>query len=276
MNDLLNNPAIQAGVAPFLVALVVAVLLCRTRLLGLAVGAAFIVVVALVLGFSFESLTASRKLVLVGIATIAVIAVLELLKVPAHGRLRGVLAVAAAVAAVWVLVRLLSQQPGEVAALWGVASMVFMMLMVESSITAGANDPVHSASAGLMLGLCAGALAFLGASASLAQVGIALGAGAGAALLIQMVINRRAPAGWTLALPVGVIGSLVGLLAVFSASLRWWCLLPMLAIPWATRLVPVSDRPLWITAVLTSLAAAIPLVLAVALAWFTGGLPSSS
>ncbi|MES2976747.1 MAG: hypothetical protein V4757_24275 [Pseudomonadota bacterium] len=271
MDEFLSNPAVQAGVLPFVVSLVVAAALCRTRLMALAVAAAFFTVVALVLGFSFESLTATRKLVLAGIGTTAAILVIEGMKLPANTASRAALAAFAAAAAVWMLIRVLAQQPTGAAWLSGAAVVVFMALMVESSIRAVEGDTVRGASTGLMLGLCAGALALLGASASAAQIGIALGAGSGGALLVQMVLNRRTPAGWTMALPAGLIGSLAAVLAVFTGSLRWWCLVPMLAIPWAARLVPPGDRPVWLTAIFTSLAAAVPLLAAVALAWFTGG-----
>ena len=92
---------------------------------------------------------------------------------------------------------------------------------------------MRSSSAALILGLGAGALALLGASAMLAQIGIALGAASGATLLVQMIAGRRAPVGWTLALPASVIAALVGLLSVFTGELRWYCLLPTLAVPWA-------------------------------------------
>jgi hypothetical protein len=50
-------------VAPLLAALCVAVALRRSRLLGLAVGAAFATVIMRTIGFTFESLTSSRKMV---------------------------------------------------------------------------------------------------------------------------------------------------------------------------------------------------------------------
>ena len=68
----------------------------------------------------------------------------------------------------------------------------------------------------------------------MAQAGIAIGASAGAVLLIQMLTGKPAPLGWTLALPANVVAGLVGLLAVFTGALPWYCLLPTLAIPWAT------------------------------------------
>ena len=94
----------------------------------------------------------------------------------------------------------------------------------------------------------------MGASALLAQIGIAVAAGSGAMLLVLMFGRQRASAGWTLVIPAAVIAGLVGLLAVFTGSLPWFCLLPTLAIPWATRLVPVERHPPWLAAVLTALA----------------------
>ena len=77
MNDILQNPAVQAGVLPFAAALVVAALLRNTRQLGLAIAAGFLCAVALTMGFGFESLTSLKKLVLVGIAAAALGAMLE-------------------------------------------------------------------------------------------------------------------------------------------------------------------------------------------------------
>ena len=104
----------------------------------------------------------------------------------------------------------------------------------------------------------------------MAQVGIAVGASSGAVLLIQMLTARRLPVGWTLALPASVLAGLVGLLAVFTASLPWYCLIPTLAIPWATRLYPRGkSKPIWLSAFLMAFLALIPVLVAVALAWFT-------
>ena len=68
MGELLSNPAVQAGAAPFAAALVVALALQPLRLGGLAVTAAFLVAMQLVSGIQFSPLTATRKLVLLAIA----------------------------------------------------------------------------------------------------------------------------------------------------------------------------------------------------------------
>ena len=68
MRELLNHPAVQGGLAPFVVALIVAELLQRMRLSGLAIIAGFAATVYLVSGFAFDPLTASRKIVLLTLA----------------------------------------------------------------------------------------------------------------------------------------------------------------------------------------------------------------
>ncbi len=149
------------------------------------------------------------------------------------------------------------------------------MIVLVASGFAVREDPVRSASAALLLGLGAGVLSLLGASVTLTQVGIAIGAGAGAVLLVQMVTGRRAPAGWTLTLPATVVAGLLGLLSVFTGELRWYYLVPLLAVPWAARLVPAGHGPVWRSAIVTSLAALVPTALAVAVAWM-GGAASSA
>ena len=267
MDELLANPAVQAGVAPFAVALVVSAALFRSRLLGLALVAAFVTAVALTVGYSFESLTAVRKLILVGLVSGVLVLAIELASAPASARIRAALALALAAAAVWVVWRVLQQQEAAKIALFGAGVALYAAVLLESSLRAAA-DVISGAVTSLILGLAAGALGILGASALLGQMGIATAAGAGAVLVVQAVTLRRSPSGWTVALPGAVIAALVLLLAVFTGSLPWYCLLPTLAVPWATRVLAPGRRGVWLTAATTGLAAAVPAGIAVALAWF--------
>jgi hypothetical protein len=265
IDDLLQNPAVQAGAIPFLVALAVSAMLARTRFLAIAQLAGFLSLVALAIGFSFESLTATKRLVLIGIGTGAAALLLEL-----RGRLTrpwvvGVSLVVAA-ASIWMLWRLLAQKDAGAAALAGGLAFLYVFAMGASMLEVGA-DPVRGASAGLMVGLGTGALAVLGASAVLGVVGVSLGAAAGATLLVQMLRGKPAATGATISLPAGAIAALAGVLAVASASLPWYVLIPVVAAPWATRLVPPTVQPLWLRAFLSALAALVPVIAAVALAW---------
>ena len=270
MNQLLANPAIQAGVAPFLAALLVAAPLRGGRLLGLAIAAGFVVVIGLTIGFSFESLTSTRKLVLVGFAAATGALGIELAALAPARALRGGLATAAAVSAVWVALRILQQRETGTALLWGAAAAIYLALLTESALQVG-DDGVRASATGLALGLGTGGLALLGASALMAQVGIAIGAAAGATLLVQMVSGTRAQPGWTLGLVAAIVCGMAGLIAVFTGALPWYCLLPTLATPWASRLVPPGARPVWLTSIFSAVVALIPMLLAVGLAWFTAG-----
>jgi hypothetical protein len=275
MNELLQNPAVQSGVAPFVAALIVAIPLRRSRFMGIAQVAGFLTVAALAIGFSFESLTSTKKLVLLGAGTALVVAVLELHREAALGlreRLLMVLLIGAS--CVWMLWRLLAQMQAPAAMLASVLAIAYVSALVDSTLLVS-NDPVRGAATGLMVGLGTGALAVLGASAVLGLIGIAVGASAGATLLVQMVTGRPARLGLTIALPACSIAGFVGVLAVMGASLPWFCLLPLLASPWATRLVPTNSRPVWQSAFLTALAALVPLLAAVGLAWFAAG-PSAN
>lgn len=270
MQDLLQNPAVQAGVLPFVAALLVAAALRNTRQLGLAIAAGFLCAVALTMGFGFESLTSLKKLVLVGIAAAALGVVLELTTEQPRPVHRAFVAAAACIATLWVLQRILLQRDALALTLAGLGAAVYCVALLAGGERAG-RDPVCAAATALVLGLASGALALLGASAQLAQLGIALGAGAGAALLVQMLCAASAPVGWTLGLSAQIIAGLIGLLAVATGSLPWYCLLPIPLVAWAAHLAPRAARPVWQRAVLSVLFAIVPALLAVALAWFTAG-----
>src|SRR5258706_4021617 len=68
MQDLLNNPAVQGGFAPFVIALVAALALFAMRLAGLAVVAALGTAVYLIGGFAFPPASAQQKILLISLA----------------------------------------------------------------------------------------------------------------------------------------------------------------------------------------------------------------
>lgn len=263
MDGLFDHPAVQAGIAPFLVALATAWPLSRTRLLGLATGAAFTIAVALTVGFSFLASTSLQKLVVVEMLLIALIAPLELLAVRiASVRLRMGLAGAAGLSAVWVAWRVLKQQELATALLAG-ASAVFFVAALAYTAGAAEEDTAPSSASALVLALGSGALALAGASALLAQLGIATAAGAGAAWLAQALRQKSAPPGHTLALPAHVAAGLVGTLAVTTGSLPWYGLLPMLAVPACARIKSMQGRAFWLRSLVATAMASIPMLLAV-------------
>lgn len=237
--------------------------------MGIAQVAGFLTVAALAIGISFESLTAIKKLVLIGTGTALVVAVFELNRhSESEWRERSAIAFLLAASCVWMIWRLLAQMDIPAALLASVLAIVYVSALVDSTILVG-SDPVRGAATGLMLGLGTGVLAVLGASAVLGLIGIAVGASAGATLLVQMITGRPAQVGRTISLPASSIAGFAGVLAVMSASLPWFCLIPLLLSPWATRLVPLGSQAVWLRAFLTALAALVPVLIAIGIAWFS-------
>lgn len=262
MQDLLNHPAVQGGVAPFIAGLVVAGVLGPLRAGGLAAGAGFVTAVFLVSGFQFSPLTATRKLILLGMLAplIGLVADLAFKPTRATGPVLGAISGAAAV---WVFIGVLQQKrPAEAALLGGAVGLLTAWLV---AATHSLRDrPVRLGAAGLFLGLGAGVAALLAASANLALYGIALGAGAGGYLLVQMLQGRAMPGGASFALTVGVVSGLLMGGSWFLASLPWIALPVLALIPLAAHAPLPARAPVWGQAILASFYAAIP----AAAAWF--------
>ncbi len=270
MQELLHHPAVQGGLVPFVVALAAAELLQRLRLSGLAIAIGFAATVYLVSGFSFEPLTASRKIVLIALTAPVVAIVLTLFNA---SWVRPLLAAAGGGAAIWVAERILAQQAAANLFLWsaGIALYAGWLVFWTDKLNA---EPVRAGSAGLALGLGTGVAALSGASALLGLYGMALGAASGAYLLIQMVSNSRLPCGHTFTLPLALVAGLTGCLAVLTAQLPWYALIPLGAIPPVALFVPVSEKPgLWVQSVLLSAATLACAAGAVYLTWRVAGAP---
>jgi len=269
LQELLNHPAVQGGLAPFIVALIVAELFQRMRLSGLAIIAGFAVTVYLASDFSMEPLTSSRKIVLLGLLSSALALPLMLFN---PRWLRTLLALAGAGAAVWMVQRILQQQETAPMLLGGAGCALYVGWLV--FWFDGLNDAsVRAGSAGMALGLGSGAAALFGASASLGMFGLALGAAAGAFLLIQMISNTPLPCGRSFTLPLSLIAGLSGCLAVLTAELPWYALPVLAVIPLAAKIPIPTKQPLWLQSVLLCLITLSIAAGAVYLTWRVAGAP---
>ncbi len=269
MRELLNHPAVQGGLAPFVVALIVAELLQRMRLSGLALIAGFTLTAYLIGGLAFDPLTASRKIVLAGLLS-ALLALIMLLYNPRW--MRTALTVAAGGIALWMVWRILQQQDAVRMVSWGAGCALYVGWVV--FWMDGLRDaPVRAGSAGLALGLGTGAAALFGASALLGQFGLALGAAAGAYLLIQMLSNRHLPCGRSYTLPLALVAGMTGCLAVLSAQLPWYVLPVLGVIPLAAGIRMFDTRALWLQAILLSVVPMACAAAAVYLTWRVAGAP---
>ena len=264
MNELLNHPAVQGGVAPFVAALIVVLVLGRLRLGGLALVAAFCTAVYLVSGFAFTPLTAARKIVLLALATPVIGLLVDFAFRPTRLG-TGMLAIAAAAAPLWVFWPVLAQKDTELAILLGANAVLLSTWLVGIMLSALAERPLQAGAAGLGLGLAAGGCAILGASAMYGSYGIALAAGAGAFLLPQMISGRTIAAGATFVLPVALIAALIAAAAAILAQLQWYVLPVLALIPLAARL-PAPGKP-WAKAAAASAYTLVIAAAACALAW---------
>lgn len=274
MQSLLNHPAVQAAAVPFVVALVLAFALARTRWLAVAVASGLVVELALTVGFAIEPLTAVRKLMLATFIATAIAFAVEAAGVAQRRSLTMALAAAAALAAAWTLQRVLAQKEVAIAVWLAAGAMVFVFAVVGGSLQAAASSPLRAAVVGACLGWGAGVLGLLGASALLAQLGLALGTASAAVALVQMIRGQESPLGWTLALPAAVGAALVALLASATGELPWYCLLPLPLVPWAARLVRAPSGAVWRSGFGAGCAALVPVVLAVGVAWLAARQPS--
>lgn len=267
MYDWLHDPFVQSGAAPFAAGLLAAALLRPVRLAGLAAGAGFLAAVWLIGAFAFVPLTAARKLVVVGVAAMALGALLDIANVRLGTSVRAALGLAFGAAAVWMLWTILAQRPIASALAIGAGGFALIAWLVAATLPPNA-DPLRAGAASLAMGLGSGVAAMLGGSALLAQYGIALGAACGAFLLVATLRRGRAGACAGLALTAAVVAGLVMVGAAVLAHLSWLALAVFALVPAAVRLPLPNSANAWLRAALATLYACIPAALACAAAWW--------
>ncbi len=251
MADYLNHPVFQAGIAPFFAGLLAMALLHRVRLGGLAAVVAFATAVALVSGFQFSPLTASRKIILLVLAAPLIGILIDFAFKPTRIG-AWVLGIAAAGGALWAFYPILAQKPLMEALLPGATALLLTGWLVGYMQSALTDKPVRAGSAGLALGLGAGVAAIFGAYATFGFYGVALGAGAGGLLLVQMIQGKRFPAGSTFVLTIALAAGLIASGAVILAQLQWYAALILALLPVAMRIPGPEKSPVWLQAVVYS------------------------
>jgi hypothetical protein len=270
VESLLSNPAVQGGVAPFIAALIVAVVLSRARLGGLAVLAAFATAVWFIAGFGMTPLTITRKIFLLGLAAPVLGVLVDFAFRPT--RLGAwALALATAAAALWTFWPVLAQKSAAQGLLIGGTTAVTATWLVGFSQAKLASDGIRAGAAGLALGVGGGVAAILAASLTYGLYGIALGAGSGAFLLPQMISGKKTRAGMTFMLPAALLAGLLAAGTMVLAEMPWYAVLALGLVPVAVRLPLPAGAPVWLQAVLSSLYGFIVAAGACALAWHAGG-----
>lgn len=267
----LNDPVVQSSAAPFLAALIVGGAMLPVRLAGLAALAGFLTTVYLVGNFTFSPLTATRKIVVVGIAAalIGVVAGLAFRPTRSTGWVLGALF---GLSSVWVFWSVLAQRPLLEAFLYGAGIAALVVWLVALTVSLHA-DPLRAGAAGLALGFGSGVGAVLGASALIGQYGLALGSACGAFLLFAMILGKRAAAGTVLTLTASVLGALLGAAAMMLAKLPWTSLVALASVPLLVRLPIGARAPGWVQGVVASIYALVGAGAACALAWHASRSP---
>lgn len=245
MEAWLNDPIVRAATAPFLAGFVVALVLFKLRLGGLAATAGFCATAWLIGELRF-----SNKLMQVALAAPAV-GLLADIAFRAGRATAYVLGLAFAVAAVWVFSGTLMPKPPVQAVLVGGGMVLFVACTVMLTASLHANS-VRGGAVGLGLGLGVGFVALMGATAWYTQLGLALGAASGGFLLVQMIFGRI-DAGLVFCLAAGVQGALVAAAAVLLGNFDWRALAILTAVPLAARLPLPMRWPVWGQVLLASL-----------------------
>lgn len=266
MQDLLANPAVQGGLAPLAIALVLALGLRPLRLEGLSLIAAFAGSVYLVSGLDFTPLTSTRKVVLLSIVAPAVGLLVDFAFRPTRlGAL--LIALAAAAGALWAFWPVLSHKQGNEPWLFAASAALALAFLGGFALLQLAGDSVRAGAAALALGLGAGVSSVLSASVLYGTYGVALAAGAGGYLLPQMLLGRKFQGGATFALTSAVAGGLIAAGAMTLAQLPWYCVLILALVPAGAILPAPRNAPVWLQAVIASIYSLVIAGAACALAW---------
>lgn len=239
MQPWLEHPVFQAGIAPFLAALLLAMLLSKPRLSGLAVIAAFALTVQLVSGFAIDPLTSSRKLVMLTLGAAALAVPLSFSK---PKWLTAALALSAATAAVWMAFSILKQKELQEMLLFGSGGALYLGWLVYWGDRLH-DMPIRSASCGVGLGVGTGGAALIGSSALLGAYGLALAAAAAAVVSLHLIRNRPLPLHRNFILPLTVGAGLIGYLGSLTAQLPWHALACLALIPPLCGLPLADGKP---------------------------------
>lgn len=273
MHELLQNPAVQAGIIPFTAALLLGVILNRLGWYwaGLALLAGFIATVYAAVGFQFQPWTSTRKIVALGLGAGGLGLLLDIY--PWSRRWVPVLLfMVAGAAALWLSWPVLKRREGM--ELWslGIAAVLFSGWCT-AAMESLRSKPIQASSAAVALGFGTGGVVLLGASALLGELGIALGAAAGA-LWLLVAVTRKTRLGSLAMLPAGLLCALIGVGGHVYAKAPWYSLAMLALVPVCVRISPPSRWSRWVQLFIPMILASAPATIAVWLVWrVAGGVP---
>jgi hypothetical protein len=261
-----EHPAVHGGVMPLVVALIVAVALARTRFAWLAIVAGYATMIALSTGFSFTPLTVARKTVLLGLLAPLVGIAVDLAMRRSRAAV-AVLAIVAGAASIWVFMSILTQRDAMKAIVAGGGIALFVALLVAFTLRLR-DDGLRGGAAGLGLGLATGIAGVLSASIGYLVAGVSIAAGAGALLLVQVLLSKKIAPGITGMLPIGFLTALFAAGALMLAEMPWYALPLLLLVPLAVTLRAPERAPVIVRAAVLAFYALVAAALPILAAWF--------
>ena len=268
MSDFLSNPFMQSSVVPFLIAIVIGLVTSRwaPTWTGLSVMIAFLASAYLIAGFQLSPLTSTRKILLIGVFSLAVGIVLD--RVPPGKRIINILLVVfSAITVLWIMWPLLARAQGQVIwwqALAAIAYTAWCLLWFHRD----SKRSIPLVSGILVLAAGSGIAATVAATALLGQLVSTIAAACGALWLLLLLREFRP--GMQLSLPAVILSSLFGIAAVFYARLPWSSLAWLALVPVLSSL-PAMGKIRLQQAVYYILLSLLPAIVAVYLAWKTAG-----
>ncbi len=273
MHELLQNPAVQAGILPFITALLLGLMLSRLGWYwaGLAMVVAFIVTAYVVAGFQFQPWTSTRKIIALGFGAVAVGLLLDVFPWGRRWWVALLFAVAG-VAVLWVVWPVLQRREGVEFWMLAVGSVLFCGWITTTTETLR-TKPMQASSAVVALGFGTGGVVLLGASALLGELGISMGAAAGALWLLA-AFKRKVQVGSSAMLPMGLLCALIGIAGHVYAKVPWYSLATLALVPVCVRVPLLSLWPRWIQLFTPIVLASAPAAISVWLVWrVAGGIP---
>lgn len=265
MQEWLANPAVQGGVAPFVVTFILALGLSQAgRLNGLSVLGGFIICVLLTTGISFDPLTSTRKIVLIGLLS-AVAALLFSFYQPRPKQKNGLLTAIGAGTVLWVIWPVLTRLEMSDAVLQGSGFVAFAIMFVLLANNLGRFGRLRVGAAISATAFAVGAAALFGASASLGQWGIAIGASASALLLSILITRRFESTDLLLTLVPSLLVSLIAVASVVYAKVPWYVLLCFPVSFLIIRYIPFQFKNNWLATAVWFAISFIPGVVAIVL-----------
>lgn len=264
LQAVLERPEIQTGVAPFVVALVLGLVLKPAGGAGVGLAVGFYTTAYLINVLNFTPLTSTSKLLLIGGAAVIIGIFLDLYR-GSRQQSFPIIFILATIAAGWLLWPLISRN--ELSEIWPSVLPGMLYLGWLAAWSDGLRDrSIRATSAVWVLSFAVGAMAVIGAAASLGQLGIALGAAAGALCILSIILpNLRT--GSIFALSGLILAGCLSLAGVFYARIPWYSLLFLAAIP-PLALIPLPQTLSRFTEAVLSAALLLPFgIAAVFITW---------